>query len=69
MSENAPNYGRKQFYTVYLSKTDEIVASGTAAECASALKRTLASFYCLVTRVRNGNLKKYEIAQEDYDEN
>lgn len=60
--------GRRQYYTVYRSKTDEIVASGTAPECAASLGRSLASFYSLISNFRTGKNKRFEIEQEDYNE-
>lgn len=38
------------WYTVYLTDTDEIVASGTAQECIKALGMTYHSFYCTVSQ-------------------
>lgn len=57
---------KKQYYTVWLSKTDQIVATGTAEECAEQLGMTKASFYSLVWRAREGMRKKYTVLQEDY---
>ena len=55
-------------YTVYLRRTDELVASGTAKECAAQLGMTTASFYDMEKRVRKGKQKKYEILKEPYFE-
>ena len=49
------------YYTVYKRKNDELVASGTAAECAEQMQVSLHTFYSIVTRVKNGTNKKYEI--------
>ena len=51
----------QHYYTVYNEKTDDIVACGTAVECAKAMKRSLASFYCTVSRNRSGKHHKYSI--------
>ena len=53
-----------KYYTVYLSATDEIVASGNARECAKKLNLTLESFYCAVGRARSGKRKKYKIVED-----
>lgn len=53
-----------KYYTVYLNATDEIVASGTAKECAQKMKRSVESFYCSVGRTRSGKHKKYTIIEE-----
>jgi len=52
------------YYTVYLKKNDEIVAFGTAEECAKMLNITLDSFYSAVTRTKKGERKKYEFYAE-----
>lgn len=59
------------YYTVYLNKTDEIVASGNAEECAKQLsKKSLASFYSLVSKNRVGVQKRYTVVTEpiEFDE-
>ena len=55
----------QQYYTVYLSKTDVIVATGTADECAKQLGMLKNSFYRLVIKSRDG-IGKYTILQEDF---
>lgn len=55
---------RSNYYTVYLKKSQKIVASGNASECAMALNCSVHSFYSMVTRVRNGQNEKYEIEVE-----
>lgn len=52
---------RKKYYTVYLKKTDEIVAAGNAIACAVAMNKNIQAFYSMVSRVRNGQNHKYEI--------
>lgn len=54
------------YYTVYLRKTDQIIAQGTAKECAYQLK--LKSFNNIVSRVRKGKNKKYDILVEKYSD-
>ena len=49
------------YYTVYLSETDEVVASGYAEECAEQLKMTPHSFYSMISRVKSGANRKYEV--------
>ena len=52
------------WYTVYLTDTDEIVASGTAQECIKALGMTYHSFYCTVSRSTRGQRTKYTFFKE-----
>lgn len=49
------------YYTVYLSKTDQVVASGYAEECAEQLKMSSHSFYSMISRVKSGANHKYEV--------
>lgn len=57
------------YYTVYNAKTDEVVAGGTARECAKQMKRSLASFYCTVSRNRSGKHHKYTVViDQDADQ-
>lgn len=60
-----------KYYTVYLRKTDEIIAFGTADECAAQLGLSgKNSFHCTASKSRNGKANKYEIIVEDspYDD-
>lgn len=52
------------WYTVYLTDTDEIVASGTAQECIKALGMTRGSFYSAVSRAMLGQRAKYTFFKE-----
>lgn len=52
------------WYTVYLTDTDEIVASGTAQECIKALGMTRNRFYCTVSRSTLGQRTKYTFFKE-----
>ena len=52
------------WYTVYLTDTDEIVASGTAQECIKALGMTRHSFYSTVRRSTLGQRTKYTFFKE-----
>ena len=51
----------RKYYTVYKRKTDEILAYGTAEECARQLGIRLDSFYCTVSRTPNRKNPQYEI--------
>lgn len=56
-------------YSVYDNKTDfPIVIDGTAEDCAAALKRSLNSFYCMVSRVFKGKNKRYTVLRRYLDE-
>lgn len=54
--------GLTVFYIVYLAADDSIVATGNAEECARQMGRSVNSFHCLVSRVRSGKNKKFEIS-------
>ena len=55
-----------KYYTVYKNKTDEIVAFGSAAECAEKLGITRDSFHSFVSNTRSGPTKTYTVLVEDY---
>ncbi len=59
-------------YSVYLRATDmPVCISGTARECAAAMKITLGSFHTIYTKLRNGNSKqtlKWEIFKDNLDD-
>lgn len=52
------------WYTVYLRDTDEIIASGTGAQCARAMGLTLKGFYNAVSRSATGTRHKYLFYKE-----
>lgn len=60
----------EQYYTVYLNSTDEIIACGTAQECARQLGMAYSSFRSSVCKHRSGEWHKYTFVVEDspYDE-
>lgn len=62
-----PNYNRKsrKIYTVYLRKNDNIVASGTAEECAKQMETSIESFRSLVSRANTEKVRKYEVYVSD----
>lgn len=48
------------FYTVYLAATDEVVACGTAKECAERLGYANAMSFCsVISQTKAGRHKKY----------
>ena len=58
----------KIYYTVYLSKTDEIVASGTSIECAKIMGKSLNGFHSMVSKNMAGIQKKYTIIRESVND-
>ena len=58
----------KKYYTVYRNGTDEVVAFGTAEECAKIRGITLDSFHSFVSNTRSGRTKTYSVIVEDIDE-
>lgn len=57
-----------KYYTVYLRKTDELVAAGTARDCAKALNKSLNGFHSMVSKNLTGKHKKYEIIVLDAED-
>ncbi len=63
------NKRKKKYYTVYLRKTDEIVAFGTSDECTEILHLTnVEQFYALVSKTRSGRLTRYAIVVDEDNE-
>lgn len=58
---------KRNYYTVYDNRTDEIVATGYADECARQMNRSVSSFYCTVNRNRSGKHRKYIIVVDPCD--
>lgn len=57
-----------KYYTVYLRKTDEVIASGTSKECARILKKSVNGFHSMVSKNLKGKQNKYDvIVEEDND--
>lgn len=52
----------QNWYVVYDKKSDSILVTGYAEECARSLGMTLHSFYSLVSRVKKGTNNKYEVS-------
>lgn len=63
-AENKLKQKKMLYYTVYLSKTDEIVATGIACDCAKQLGKTLSGFYSMVSKNELGKHKKYSFVKE-----
>lgn len=60
-------HSSKKYYTVYLAKNDQIVAFGDKETCADMLGMSQKSFYSMISDVRAGRNKKYEICSEPLD--
>ncbi len=57
------------YYTVYNNKTDEVVAFGSAKECADKLRlKNVRLFYSYVSKSKSGLIKKYKIVVENNKE-
>lgn len=57
-----------KYYTVYRNGSDDVVAFGTAKECAEARGMTLRSFYSFISNTRSGRTKTYTVISEDVNE-
>lgn len=53
------------WYTVYKAKGDELLAIGTAKECAAYLGWTLSTFYSILSRVKSRKNRTYCFAVEN----
>ena len=60
--------GPRRCYSVYKAKTDELLAFGTAKECAKQLGINLASFYSAVSRAPTLENGRYEIFVDEIDD-
>ena len=61
----------RKYYTVYLRKTDEIIAFGTAEACASQLGlKNKRIFQDIVSKTKRGFANRYEFIVDEtpYDE-
>lgn len=54
-------------YAVYDGKTEELVALGTARECAAALNTTVNTFRTLISKAKRGAYKKYSFCEVERD--
>lgn len=61
-------YPPRKYYAVYLKKTDEIICSGTAAECAEALGIGVRAFYVRACKALTGRTTKWEVYVEPFQE-
>lgn len=58
-----------KFYTIY-DRDDNIIAAGTARECAKQMGLTFSSFRSTLSKIRHGQRSTYEFVVDDtpYDE-
>ncbi len=59
--ENYTGTKRRHKYIVVNKKTNEVAASGDASECAEALSLSVRSFYDVVSRVKKGTERRYDV--------
>lgn len=60
-------YPPQKYYAVYLRKTDELVCSGSAQECADSLGICKRAFYILAHKAASGKVKKWDVYIEPYN--
>lgn len=58
----------QRYYALYNHKTDELVCTGTAKECAAALGISRSTFYSMVCKAQKGIVKKWDAYVEDYED-
>lgn len=63
-TKGTPHY----YYAIYLRKTDELICTGSAKECAEQMGISINAFRTLVCRSRNGEIKKWDVYAEPYKE-
>ena len=51
-------------YTLWDNKTDDIVANGTAEECAKNMDMSLTTFYSTVSRASHNQIQKYSVVKQ-----
>ena len=59
----------RKYYAIYRRDTGELVADGTAADCAEQMGVSMKYIYSLICNVRNGKRpegKTYRLYEEDY---
>lgn len=56
------------YYSIYLRETDDMICWGTSSECAAKLGMPLSGFYSMVSRVRRGINRKYDVYTEPLEE-
>lgn len=57
------------YYTVFLAKTDEVVAFGNAEQCAKKLGlKNARQFHAVVSKTSSGIHKRYVIVKEPLDD-
>ena len=60
---------KKPYYTIYLNKTDEVVATGTAEECRKQLDlKSKNCLHSLVSKSVKGRRNKYTVVKEFVDD-
>lgn len=52
------------YYTIYLRDTDEIVASGTARQCAEQMNTSINCIYSIVSKTTHGIRNKYDVYRD-----
>lgn len=63
-SKNAP----RVYYTVYLRETEEVIAFGTARECAAMMGIKYCTFRSEASHAKSGRRQKYIFEKEPYEE-
>lgn len=58
----------QNYYAMYLRKTDELVCSGSARECAEQLGISQMAFRSRVHKTLSGKIKKWDVYVEPYNE-
>ncbi len=59
----------RKYYAIYRRDTGELVADGTAADCAEQMGVSMSYVYSLISNARNGKRtegKTYRLYEEDY---
>ena len=59
----------RKYYAIYRRDTGELVADGTAADCAEQIGVSMSYVYSLISNARNGKRtegKTYRLSAEDY---
>lgn len=56
------------WYTIYDADTDDLIACGSARDCANIMGTSVSNIHSLISRVKSGYNRKYTIVREDLAE-
>ena len=61
-----PQHKRQMVYSIFHARTNDVIVTGTAEQCAEALGIKVSSFRSLLSRISAGTYHKYDYQREGY---